>query len=114
MDGNGYQILSIDDIEPVRAARQEAQLLAVRRAFGIRAFGANGWLGNRGDRVVPPHEEDPGSEELYVVLRGHARFTIGDDERDAPAGTLVFVEPEHHRVAVAEEDGTIVLAFGGV
>jgi quercetin dioxygenase-like cupin family protein len=113
MADDRYQILALDEIEPVRAPRQQAQLLAVRRELGIRAFGVNGWRGDAGERVVPPHEEDSGNEELYVVVQGRATFTIGDDERDAPAGTLVFIEPETHRAAVAAENGTIVLAIGG-
>jgi mannose-6-phosphate isomerase-like protein (cupin superfamily) len=112
MDRNGYRILSLDEIEPVSAPRQEARLLPVRRALGIGAFGANGWLGDTGERVVPPHEEDSGNEELYVVVRGRATFTLGGDEHDAPAGTLVFVPPDMHRTAVAAEDGTVVLAIG--
>lgn len=113
MATEGYQILSLDELEPVYATRQQAQLLPVRRALGIRAFGVNGWRGDRGDRVVPPHEEDSGNEELYVVVRGRATFTIGDQEHDAPAGTLLYVKAQTHRAAVAAEDETIVLAVGG-
>ena len=46
--------------------------------------------------------------------RGHARFEIDGDTVDAPAGTLVFLpEPTSRRYAVAEADGTTVLALGG-
>lgn len=68
--------------------------------------------GRRGDRLVPEHEEDEGSEELYVVLRGRARFEIDGETVDAPQGTLVFVQPETNRTAFAEEPGTTVLAIG--
>jgi hypothetical protein len=61
---------------------------------------------------VPEHREDEGSEELYVVLRGRARFEIDGEAVDAPAGTLVFVRPEGDRTAFAEEPGTAVLAVG--
>jgi hypothetical protein len=50
---------------------------------------------------------------MYVVLRGRATFTVGEETADAPAGTVVFVPPEVFRTATAEEDGTIVLAVGG-
>ena len=46
-------------------------------------------------------------------MRGRARFTVGEEEADAPVGTLVFVPPKVYRTAVAEEDGTIVLVAGG-
>ena len=85
----------------------------VRHHLGITAFGTNAWTAaNVGDRLMPEHEEDEGSEELYVVLQGRARFEIGDDTVDAPAGTLVFVAPETNRTAFAEEAGTTVLAVG--
>jgi tetratricopeptide (TPR) repeat protein len=61
---------------------------------------------------MPEHEEDEGSEELYVVVRGRARFELGQDKVDAPSGTLVFVSPETTRTAFAEEAGTAVLAIG--
>jgi mannose-6-phosphate isomerase-like protein (cupin superfamily) len=34
-----------------------------------------------------PHTED----ELYYVVRGRARVTVGDDERDVQPGSVVFV-----------------------
>ena len=49
---------------------------------------------------------------MYVVLRGRATFTLGDDEVDAPAGTIVFVRPGTKRGAIAAEDDTAVLAVG--
>ena len=68
----------------------------VRHHLGITAFGANAWtVENVGDRLMPEHEEDEGSEELYVVLRGRARFEIGGESVDAPQGTLVFVGRGH-------------------
>ena len=61
---------------------------------------------------MPPHAEDSGNEELYVVVRGRAKFTVGEETADGPSGTVVFVRPEVERTAVAEEDGTILLAVG--
>ena len=49
---------------------------------------------------------------MYVVLRGRATFTLGDDEVDAPAGTIVFVRPGTKRGAIAAENDTAVLAVG--
>lgn len=107
---DGYRILSLDEIEPV--SYRESNLLAVRQTLGFRAVGLNAWSAGAGGRLVPPHEEDS-DEELYVVVRGRARFTVGDESADAPAGTLVFVPAQVHRTAVAEEPATIVLAVGG-
>src|SRR5262249_38135429 len=55
-----------------------------------------------------------GHEELYVVVRGRATFTLDGERVDAPAGTLVFVrDPTVRRVAIAEEEDPPVLAGGG-
>jgi tetratricopeptide (TPR) repeat protein len=92
----------------------------IRRHFGIRALGANANVAREaGDVVVDEHDEigngpDGGQQELYVVLRGRARFEVAGEEVDAPAGTLVFVgDPAVKRAATAAEPDTAVLAFGG-
>jgi mannose-6-phosphate isomerase-like protein (cupin superfamily) len=108
---DGYRILSLDEIEPV--PHRGSNLLPLRHALGFRPAGVNAWAADAGGQLVPPHEEDSGNEELYVVVRGRARFTVGDESRDVPAGTLLFVPPRVYRTAAAEEDRTLVLAVGG-
>jgi mannose-6-phosphate isomerase-like protein (cupin superfamily) len=108
----GYRVATVDELQDI-AYREDTHMRPVRHHLGITAFGTNAWTAtNVGDRLMPEHEEDAGSEELYVVLRGRARFEIGDDTVDAPAGMLVFVEPETNRTAFAEEPGTAVIAVG--
>jgi Cupin domain len=91
----------------------------LRRYLGITAFGTNVFVARApGERAVVDHTEvdDSGTrhEELYFVVRGHATFTIGGREVEAPAGTVVYVpDPETRRVAVAREEETTVLCFGG-
>ena len=107
-----YQIAIIDDLQDI-PYRQDTHMRPVRHHLGISAFGTNAWTAvNEGDRLLPEHREDEGTEELYVVLRGRARFEIDGDTVDAPAGTLVFVGYESNRTAFAEEAGTTVLAIG--
>jgi hypothetical protein len=85
----------------------------VRRRFGITAFGTNAYSAEKaGQRVIEEHFERDGHEEMYVVIRGRATFTLGDDELDAGPGTLVFVRPGTRRGAIAAEDGTFLLAVG--
>jgi hypothetical protein len=86
----------------------------IRRTLGIEAFGVNAWTAREaGAVVIQEHDESSGHEELYVVVGGHATFTVGGDELDAPAGTLVFVrDPKAKRGAVATEPGTTVLVVG--
>src|SRR5581483_377999 len=48
-----------------------------------------------------------------LVLSGRATFTVGGDEIAAPAGTLVYIsDPAAERLAVADEDGTVILSIG--
>ena len=109
-----YKVAHVDEIEGIDY-REDSFMRPVREHFGITAFGTNAWRGeNVGDRLVPSHVEDPGNEELYVVLRGRARFEIDGENVDAPAGTLVFCAPEANRTAFAEEPGTAVLAVGSI
>ena len=84
----------------------------MRRQLGFRAAGVNAWVGDAGEPLVPSHEEESGNEELYVVVRGRASFTVGEETADAPAGTFVHVVSGERRVSTAAEDGTIVLAVG--
>lgn len=89
----------------------------VRRTLGVTAFGINAYTAAAGgDEVVEDHtEEQLGHEEVYVVVQGHATFTVDDEVVDAPAGTLVYLDdPRQRRHAVAKEPGTTVLAIGGV
>jgi tetratricopeptide (TPR) repeat protein len=85
----------------------------VRQALDFKAAGVNAWKADAGGQLIPPHAEDRGGEELYVVVRGRAAFTVGEEEADASAGTLVFAPPEAFRTAVAAEDDTVVFVVGG-
>jgi tetratricopeptide (TPR) repeat protein len=86
----------------------------IRSELGISAFGINAWTAeNPGDVAINEHDEEGGDQELYFVVTGHAVFTIGDDEVDAPAGTFVFVQPSATRKAVAKAAETTVVAVGG-
>jgi mannose-6-phosphate isomerase-like protein (cupin superfamily) len=107
-----YRATTVDELQDI-AYRQDTHMRPVRHHLGITAFGTNAWTAAEvGDRLMPEHEEDEGSEELYVVLRGRARFEIEGDTVDAPQGMLVFVGPKISRTAFAEEAGTTVLAIG--
>ena len=97
--------------------------IPIRHRLGVTAFGTNGYRAARaGDLVVEPHDErtgdpenEPAQEEMYVVVLGHATFTLDGETLDAPAGTVVFLpDPAVRRQAVATEDGTVVLAVGSV
>jgi tetratricopeptide (TPR) repeat protein len=88
----------------------------VRRHFGIRAFGVNAYTAKEvGGQIVEEHSESSlGHEEIYLVLRGRARFTVDGNDHELGAGQLVFLrEPSLRRGARALDADTVVLALGG-
>jgi tetratricopeptide (TPR) repeat protein len=88
----------------------------VRRRFDIRAFGVNAYSPREaGAQVVEEHtEQQLEHEEIYLVLRGRARFTLDGAEHELGPGELVFVrDPKVRRGAVGLTGDTIVLALGG-
>ena len=119
-DESGWEAVSLGDLDAIPVG-DGLVWHPVRRRLGIHAFGVNAYTSEAiGGQVVEEHDETKagggpgGHEELYVVVRGRATFTLDGETLDAPAGTLVFVrDPKVRRVAIAEEDGTLVLAVGG-
>jgi tetratricopeptide (TPR) repeat protein len=110
--------LRIDEIAPISVVGDELDWRPIRRTLGIEAFGINAYTANAGGLVVEEHDETGAGaghhEELYVVVRGRATFTVDGESFDAPVGTLVFLDdPKERRAARAVEDGTTVLAIGG-
>jgi hypothetical protein len=108
--------IHLDDLDLIKVAGVNWR--PVRRTLGITAFGINAYTADRDQQLIEEHTEGGGGagghEELYVVLKGHASFTVDDEEIDAPAGTLVFIpEPGSRRSAHALTDGTTALAIGG-
>jgi tetratricopeptide (TPR) repeat protein len=115
-----WQVTRFDELESIPVA-EGLVWHPVRRRLGIRAFGTNAYTAEGvGGHVVEEHDETKGGggagghEELYVVVRGHATFTLDGETVDAPAGTLVFIrDPAVRRAAISQADGTLVLAVGG-
>ncbi len=88
----------------------------VRDHLGISGFGVNAFLGAAaGDRIVERHDERHagGHEELYVVVRGAARFVLDGTEHEVPAGSMVLVPRDTTREAFATAPDSAVLVVGG-
>lgn len=115
---SGWESVHLDELDVVPLA-DGLVWRPIRSRFDIRAFGVNAYESEESGRlIVEEHDEASGGagghEELYVVVRGRARFTIGGEPVDAPAGTLLFIrDPNLRRSAVSDESGTLVLAIGG-
>jgi len=115
---DSYRVAHLDDLDRIAVAG--GQYRPIRRRPGVRAFGINAYTAEKaGDQVVEHHTEGAGGgsgrqEELYMVVAGHAEFTVAGETIDAPAGTMVFVPDVYaKRGAVATADGTTVLVVGG-
>jgi hypothetical protein len=109
-------VLNLSELETIDVAG--VLYRPVARPLGVTAFGINAYTGaNPGDIVIEPHDElGDGSghhEELYVVMTGHATFTVDGAELDAPAGSFVLVRPEQRRMARAAAEETTVMVIGG-
>jgi mannose-6-phosphate isomerase-like protein (cupin superfamily) len=55
-----------------------------------------------------PHGED----EIYVVLRGHARMVADSGEADVGPGTVIYVPAEeYHQFTDVSEDLSVLVVF---
>jgi Cupin domain len=110
----GYEILSVDDLDRYAPPSEHGPvLMPLRRRLGFRPFGVNCWTSSTvGGHVIERHYERDGDEELYIVIRGRATFTVGDETVDAQPGTIFHLPPGTLREAIAAEQDTVVLAVG--
>ncbi len=57
-----------------------------------------------------PHDED----EIYFVIDGRARISVGDEQADVRAGSIIYVPAtSEHRFVEIQEDVTLLVFFGG-
>ena len=116
MTARTFTLANLSDVEPIAVG--ELTWLPLRRALGATGFGIGAWTAaEAGDELIESHDETStgagAQQELYLVLGGRATFTVGDQELDAPTGTMVLVDVGTRRSAVAAEPDTTVLVVGG-
>jgi quercetin dioxygenase-like cupin family protein len=112
---NAYEVAHVDDLEAIPISHGLVWR-PIRKRFDVRAFGVNAYTSEEtGGQVVEEHTESQlGHEEIYVVLRGTATFTLDGEDVELGAGTLVHIaDPEVRRVAISHDADTAVLALGG-
>jgi tetratricopeptide (TPR) repeat protein len=114
----GFTVANLRDIDGYEE-EGKASWHMVRTELGIDAFGINAWRSTEpGQTVIGEHDELSGGagahEEVYIVVSGHATFTIDGEAVAAPAGTAVFVkDPAVKRAAVGDDADTLILVVGG-
>jgi hypothetical protein len=109
-----YEVATLDELGRI-PVMHGLEWRPIRRRFGIQSFGINAYTAAKpGDWIVEEHDETTlDHQEMYIVVRGRATFTLNGETLDAPAGTIVFLDdPAVKRLAIAEEEGTTVLALG--
>ena len=112
----GWAARALDDLPLAADAEPGAPWYPLQYAFGFTAFGANVFVaGEPGHVLVELHDESgSGQEELYVVLRGSAEFTLDGATVTGAALFVVAVrDPRVVRSAVALEAETTLLVLGG-
>ena len=113
-----YQVATLTEME-LPPLPERPRWATVRYQLGINAFGINAWTADEAGREIIEEHDELGRragkhEELYLVVKGSATFTVDGETVDAPAGTFVFVrDPAAKRKAVAAEPETTVLVIGG-
>jgi hypothetical protein len=111
----GFWVKRLEDVPLVPTDDPEDfDWYPLQHHFEIGAFGVNAFGGDEGISLVAEHDERKAEhQELYLVVKGAARFTIEGQAVDVPALSIVAVpDPAVTRAAVSTEDGTIVVAIG--
>lgn len=111
-----FGTLSLED--GFAAEKGDRRNVRIRRELGVQSFSINALRAVAGEELLREHDEvgygGDRHEKVWLVLSGHAVFTVDGEELDAPAGTIVHVPvPEAKRSAVAKKAGTTLLGLGG-
>jgi hypothetical protein len=87
---------------------------ALNAPLGIAAFGVNLVEAEMGDANDSDHDEtESAQQELFVVVSGRARITVGDETLEGGPGTAVGIgDPALMRGYEALEPGTRMLCIG--
>jgi tetratricopeptide (TPR) repeat protein len=118
----GYVFARLEELEAAPLVAADAtddgrRRFNVRRHFDVTAFGVQAFSAPSGIDVIRAHDEmllgEAGQEELYIILQGAATFEIDGETIEAPAGSLVHVQPTANRKATAKDEGTTILVVGG-
>lgn len=106
---SGYTVKSIDALSGIHHG-------AVKLAgaeLGVQSFGLQVLDFPAGFTDYPEHDHaEDAHEEVYVVLRGSAEFSIDGERESLVAGQMARVAPEARRKLIPGPDGVRILAIG--
>ncbi len=102
-------IIHRDDVPPLVNERGEAiRELASPRLTGLRHHSLAESVIPPGGSTIPHHHG--AGEEVYYVLRGRGRLTLGDTTHDVGPGHAITIRPGtfHHLMNVGDEELVIL------
>ncbi|MFJ9347077.1 cupin domain-containing protein [Streptomyces sp. NPDC101237] len=104
-------IVGPDDGEVLVLGATRMRVLEDGRTTGHRLGIAESVLAPR--TPGPPQHRHARHDEGFYVVSGSVRFTVGEDEHDATAGTLVMVPPgaPHSFANVTDEPAVLLSTF---
>jgi uncharacterized cupin superfamily protein len=123
--GKGWSVVRLRDVPPVHEPSSWAPFArtpdfgrrwhAIGDHLHIGGFGVAANEASSGGELIVPHDEVEfgGQEELYVVLRGRARFVCDGEAVELAEHDLLHVAALVRREAVALETPTLLLMVGG-
>jgi quercetin dioxygenase-like cupin family protein len=103
MTDAGVRFVQVSEIDEQRAASGKLY----REFLRVPSMSAGLYVLQPGTSdAQKPHHED----EMYYVVRGHARFKAGAEDHEVSAGSVIFVaaEVEHRFYNVTEELAVLV------
>jgi hypothetical protein len=111
-----FRVTRFDELD--RVPLESGTWRPLRRRLGVTAFGINAYTAEgAGSPLIERHDETTagagGHQEVYLVASGHATFTVAGEQVDAPAGTVLAIEPGVMREAVSASGETTVVVIGG-
>jgi mannose-6-phosphate isomerase-like protein (cupin superfamily) len=107
-----YSVKRIDDMQ----ATFGGGFKLARAELGVKSFGMQvlDFPPDNSDGYPQHDHAETGQEEVYVVLAGSGRLTVGGEEVALEPHVLVRVGPAETRTIASGPQGLRLLALGGV
>jgi mannose-6-phosphate isomerase-like protein (cupin superfamily) len=106
---DGYTVMAIDEM----ATHLGGAVKLAGAELGVESFGLQVLDFPPGFAHYPEHDHaEDGQEEVYVVLRGSAEFTVDGQSVSLEPGRMLRVEPASRRAMVPGSEGVRLLAIG--
>jgi mannose-6-phosphate isomerase-like protein (cupin superfamily) len=106
-----FSVKRIDDMQ----ATFGGGFKKARAELGVKAFGMQvlDFPPDNSDGYPEHDHAQTGQEEVYAVLRGTGRMSVGDEEVELAPDVIVRVGPQEKRKIASGPEGLRILALGG-